>query len=482
MSCHQSLRHEPKIQKPAAYWDNLSTLYLTKGALQELQRRIGRPQKKRQSQRPSQTAAAILKKLKNRLEEVKRSSRQGGFDLTDLRGYPQPEIDSRCGPMTRTRPVPKSKRTRKISNDADDITSITTTPYSLNFEQHLTDHQVHPLRHSYGESQKGNKPENMLEIRNRLANRRASLSSLNFSDADFDRFSTACDTASKEPQVSASVLPFIQGNTSQYSGGGTLFNNVAPLTDGTISDAKPDIYYGVRPEELHRKIRNDLNDMIIPCTNDSLPILPNFIVEVKGLDGKTSVSKRQCCYYGALGARAVHALQSYQPDRAGEAVYDNNAYTITCSYYDGMLSLFAHHLKAPAIPGERPQYFMTQLRSFMILDSPESFRDGVSAYRNARDWTKEKRDEMVVVANRRLQEAGEGASGTEHENASSTSGKEGEEEGKEKREKEERKKGKREKMEKKEAKKMEKEERKKRKREKEEKKQRKEAKKRKKAE
>lgn len=42
---------------------------------------------------------------------------------------------------------------------------------------------------------------------------------------------------------------------------------------------------------------------------------------------------------------------------------------------------------------------MTQLRSFVIAGAPNTFRQGASALRNARDWVKEKRRELITAAN-----------------------------------------------------------------------------------
>ena len=53
----------------------------------------------------------------------------------------------------------------------------------------------------------------------------------------------------------------------------------------------------------------------------------------------------------------------------------------------------------------RPVYVMTPLRSFAVTSDMESFCVGAAAYRNARDWTGEVRDEAIARANGRLAEA-----------------------------------------------------------------------------
>ncbi|QVM08520.1 hypothetical protein D8B26_003209 [Coccidioides posadasii str. Silveira] len=190
-----------------------------------------------------------------------------------------------------------------------------------------------------------------------------------------------------------------------------LFGNLAYLTNGTLSQAKPDHFYGARPEQLDRQIRKDLSNQIIPSTQDDLATAPNFFLEAKGPDGSLAVATRQACYYGALGARGMHSLQMYRQDKL---IYDNNAYTITSTYHGGQLKLYATHLAEPRGPGCRPEYIMTQLGSFSLTDTYDTFRQGLAAYRNARDWTKEMRDEFIAVANKQLSDAQ-----SQHQTASS---------------------------------------------------------------
>nr|KMM73033.1 hypothetical protein CPAG_09322 [Coccidioides posadasii RMSCC 3488] len=105
-----SSRHQLKRQKlsqPApAYWDNLSRIWLTKGALSELDQRnsyLGPPQN---HYKPvSQQSRLKLKKCcgiqlapdplydcsPECLKQIKRFSRLGGPGLSDLRNYPEPE-------------------------------------------------------------------------------------------------------------------------------------------------------------------------------------------------------------------------------------------------------------------------------------------------------------------------------------------------------------------------------------------------------
>lgn len=147
-----------------------------------------------------------------------------------------------------------------------------------------------------------------------------------------------------------------------------------------LTVAKPDLYYGARPEQLDRRVLDELSGHIIPSTEDDLPIAPNFFLAAKGPDA--AVATRQVCYDGALGARGMHSLQSYGED---EPMHDNNAYAITSIYSDGQLNMHTSHLAQPTSPKGRPEYCMNQLRSFAMTDTADTFRQGATAYRNARD-------------------------------------------------------------------------------------------------
>jgi hypothetical protein len=209
------------------------------------------------------------------------------------------------------------------------------------------------------------------------------------------------------------VIPIIEGDIGdpKCAGGGYVFGNLAPLTDGTLAQAKPDHFYGARPEQLNRQIRNELSDRIIPSTQDDLPMAPNFFLEAKGPDGSFAVATRQACYEGALGARCMHSLQPYRQD---ELTCDNNAYTITSTYHGGQLKLYTTHLGEPKGPRRRPEYFMTQLKGWSMTGDAETFRKGATAYRNARDWAKEMRDDFIMAANERLPDAQSPCQTTSH--------------------------------------------------------------------
>ena len=280
--------------------------------------------------------------------------------------------------------------------------SKSTGVYDCNFQQHLVDNSIYPPGYWTPGGSIPAQPDNWEQFQQILAQPRPSLAPSQFSNRDFREFKELSFYACKEKQVLEQVIPIIEGKTRDtgYRAGGIPFTNLDPLTDGTLKSGNPDIYYGARLEQLSQKVRNDpeLSSRIIPSTQHDLPLVPNSFLAVKGPGGSIEVAKRQACYNGALGARGMHSLRSY---RRAEPVYDNNAYTVTSTYHDSNLKMYTSHVAPPREPGGHPEYHTHQLKGWCMDGNLESFRQGVTAYRNARDWAKEQRDEAIRQANER---------------------------------------------------------------------------------
>lgn len=267
-----------------------------------------------------------------------------------------------------------------------------TTAYNRNFEQNLIDHGIYL-------DNRAQKPENWEEIKNRLAVPRPSLSPSNLSEEAFEAFQTSDSQAKDEDDVMIDLIPIISGVNNDFSARKTILRNLKPLTDGTIVPPNPDLYYGARPEQLNRQTRQELAGYIVPSKTENKPMAPNFYFEAKGPDGAPSVAKRQACYDGAVGARGLQMLQSYRED---EPIYDNNAYTITSTYQSGNLKMYTTH-PTQSDSRDTPEYHMTQISGWDLTGNSETFRQGTRAFRNAIDWTKEKRDQIISGANNRAQ-------------------------------------------------------------------------------
>ncbi|KAI9691228.1 MAG: hypothetical protein M1822_008848 [Bathelium mastoideum] len=310
-----------------------------------------------------------------------------------------------------------SRRRKRGSAKTSDITATRTTtslssgPYSLSFQQRLIDGGIYPLGYQYPSGKVPAKPSNWDTINQRLLVPRSSLSPSQFSEEAHERFVQADTDAAKEDQIKKSVMPIITGRDrdGKTVSGDVPFGNLEPLIppiceEETLKLAKPDYYYGARPEQLNRQIRNDLSSIIIPSKQHDLPMVPNFFIEAKGPDGSLAVANRQACYDGTCGARAMQTLQSYNLE---QMVFDNNAYTLSTTYHGGTLKMFAHHPYQSDATRTQPEYCMHQIKGWAMTSDPETFRKGATAFRNLKDWAGEQRDAFITQANARVSVAGD---------------------------------------------------------------------------
>lgn len=276
--------------------------------------------------------------------------------------------------------------------------TVNSTVYDKAFEQKLIDYGVFPYGYEYGDEGPFMYPENWDQINARLGRRRPSLSLSRFSRESFRRFERANMRARTEDDVKGKVLPMIFGDTEIPGSCNVLFNNLAPLTDDTIANVKPDYYEGSRPADLKQRVRDNLGEYIVPSADMSRPCLPSFFVEVKGPDGSGQALKRQACYAGATGARAMHELRVYV--NVARAL-DGNAYATIWTYdsSSGTLISYTVHPTASESAERTVDYRMMQLNAYALTGNPESFRQGVTAFRNARDWAQERRREIIDAAN-----------------------------------------------------------------------------------
>ncbi|KAK4204707.1 hypothetical protein QBC40DRAFT_261336 [Triangularia verruculosa] len=365
----KKLRAEGRAQSSSnfapEFWDNLSKVWLTPRALRELDRRNdARPA-------PKPLAPAV------HTADLARFTRRGGLDLRHLREYPEPR-DAKATTMS-----PKVKKA---------------SAYDKNFEQHLADHDI------YLPSPNRQAPRpNLDNTRLLFSARRPSLSDSCFDDSAFEDLLQKNETES-EGTVMRNVIPIITGNASIPNEGSLPFTNFESLTGDLTVNAAPDFFDGALPGDVDKSVREDLRQIIIPTTHANVPVAPNFFLEAKALTGNAAVARRQACYYGAHGARAMHALQNYDEE---EPVYDGNAYTYSATYHAGMgaLQLYAHHVAAPTEPEGRPGYHMTQVKAYSLTSDRETCVQGMGAVRNARDLAQRHRDEFIRSANARARQS-----------------------------------------------------------------------------
>lgn len=282
------------------------------------------------------------------------------------------------------------------------------SPYSREFQQHLADHGVYMNDYP-------SRLANVDDLIDELTQRRASLSPTEFTQAEFEALRTDNNEAISEVDVVTSVVPALRGGARIHHKQNVRFADMAALTGEAAVRPAPDWFDGARRQDLHAGVRADpdLGPLIIPTKDFSVPVAPNFFLEVKGPAGQAVVAQRQACYDGAHGARATRALQSYgqkkqqqqQTDAvAAAACPGGNTWCAFSSTYVaalGTLELYAHHVTAPTAEGQRPEYHMTKLFSFCMTLSRRSFVEGATAFRNARDMAKKQRDDLIKAANAR---------------------------------------------------------------------------------
>ncbi|KAK3669527.1 hypothetical protein LTR78_010581 [Recurvomyces mirabilis] len=390
------LRAKRQKRSPDGYppdvWDNLSKITLTRKALREFDRRT---QEKRHPHTASvqETAGRILRSNPQRLE---RFARHGGPDLSKLRGYAGLPITEDAMNQSNSR-TNKRQRDSGLAGSSFTGKTGTTGPYDPQFEQLLIDHGVYPDGFRTLSGARPPKPQNMEDLCRRLSQPRPSLSPSQFSEGAFEDFQDQNRAASSEQNVMMNVFPTIRGNTGTkfYNEGNMLFSNLVGFAPG-ITDAKPDGYDGARPAEIDLAVRRTLNGYIVPSTSEHLPAAPNHLTEVKGPSGRADVLRRQATYAGAIGGRAMWELQNYGSETP---IYDRNAYTLVPTYHSegGLLRVYATHPRQSATG--QTEYHMTQLRSYAMTDSSDTFRQGAAAFRNSRDISKEQRDRFIAAAN-----------------------------------------------------------------------------------
>jgi hypothetical protein len=126
-----------------------------------------------------------------------------------------------------------------------------------------------------------------------------------------------------------------------------------------------------------------------------LPAAPNIFMEAKGPHGLGAECRRQACYYGAIGARVMYDLEIYSQNTP---VNDNKALTISNTYHEGTLKIYAYSTVQPNGPGTKPEYYMLQIDSWS-MSNKRAFIEGATPFKNALDMTREDRDDAITHAN-----------------------------------------------------------------------------------
>ena len=218
------------------------------------------------------------------------------------------------------------------------------------------------------------------------------------SDGHHERFLKAIDNAETEHEVMSHVFPKIVGEPRSPSRENARLKNLEPLRKGIVVP-QPDYYEGDLPGLGNRQLRKRLDKSIVPSSHKHYPFLPNLFAEAKDPDGSMAVAQRQACHDWALGARAMHRVENLG---RGKECFDNKARTASVVLHGaGNLRFFSHHVSQPRGSGNPMQTHMTPLRSFSLDDTPDTFRQGVGAFRNASEYARQLRKDSIEDAHRR---------------------------------------------------------------------------------
>ncbi|KAL8784705.1 MAG: hypothetical protein Q9213_003801 [Squamulea squamosa] len=388
-------RQQP-VNFPPSFWDNLSRLWLTVRALREFDRRTDWPAPCLQ---PDFTGAQQVDPV-----QIKLFAAEGGPRLEDLRSVSLMHRYEGSLLMIQF-PKPKKSTVESQALARSDMTSASgskTTAYSHNFEQHMIDSGCYPPLHPDPAHEEH--PRNRNELIARLQSPRPS--SQAFTQKNFTDFLTANKSCVSEMDVTIKVLPTFAGNSTIPYSTNIMFTNLEPLTHESVTP-KVDWYDGTSPNDIAKSVRDYLDEYIVPGSHKENICLPNFLTEVKGPDGSINVLRRQALLAGCLGGRGVQELLGWAEP---QSLDNKKAYTITCTYEPVQCNLifYAIHPTRTNNVAHRPlssplkryyTYRMTKLKSYLLAEDLDTFTKGIWAFRNAREWAKAKRDELVVAAN-----------------------------------------------------------------------------------
>ncbi|POS82135.1 hypothetical protein EPUL_006089, partial [Erysiphe pulchra] len=390
-SSYQNLRKSQKLDEERiskftpAFFDDISRIELTKRSLKELNRinrqhrnhnKPSKPQPQPESQSQSQPQPQIHPPItQEHLEHITQIARNGGFDLTDLRGHPEPGQD--VMEPSALSPTNEGSASRLRSTETTTTRTKNSGPCNSNFRSILIENGVYPYNYRFPAT--GNRapsPGNIQDLREIAIRRRPSLSIEKFTDADFEVFEKLSDDLIAEIGIMEYIIPIFEGNYDRkdFSCCNKPFNNLKLLAPGIVCGT-PDKCHGSDPEKADLIVRKNLADMILPSNDNKMPMAPNFFLEVKSGKGTPDVANLQALHTGALGERGIMALRGWRREGLG---LDNKAHTITGTFINGSLTFFSIYAGKHQTHDDQLVFFMHEIDSFRIIAKAEDFRCGVS--------------------------------------------------------------------------------------------------------
>ncbi|KAI0002710.1 hypothetical protein F4779DRAFT_622155 [Xylariaceae sp. FL0662B] len=283
---------EPDNFSPEFY-DKLDKIFLTKRALRELDRR--------NSLSPTKHKETYSKPLPS----LARFARQGGPDITDLRGCPEPEDNPDFSEYASKSTIAEVKNPDAKRSSA----------YDANFVRIMAHNGVYMPDQPF-EEREISTPENLDDIY-QLMKRRKSLDPEAFTEEDFRSLKARFRDVS-EGCVTHTAIPHLQACEahlkipSRYN---DLFNNLQPIGDKEVVRPKPDIWDGIRAIAVHTTShhgapivaqRQALNDGAYSSRANSSCGLPEYWMT--RLDAYSMNTYRRAFVSGATAFRNIREL------------------------------------------------------------------------------------------------------------------------------------------------------------------------------
>ncbi|POS85218.1 hypothetical protein EPUL_002845 [Erysiphe pulchra] len=383
-------RRDRRSYSTSKLWGSLAKIHLTKNALNELN------YQNRQLKTWRVQPNFNLDIVSEQFESIRQLAREGGPDLTYLRGS---LTNTQWSPVSQASLVDEqSSQRRKIRRRSND----------KNFEDILQDFGIYGFTYVGPESKSSIVPLNLEEIIERANEPRPSVTPVTIPSSVFESFRTTVLVAKKESEVVKHPVPILEGGirVENQEFQNTTFSSLEQFKDTNIEQralvkGTPDRFYGSPFEQLYEEVREDLNSKVVPTAEKTNLIAANFFLELKGSEGHQTIADLQAQYYGALVERGQIALRSWGHDAS---VLDGKAHTIACTYVSRVLTFFSiHAAKSSEIDG-RIEYFMHMIDAFVLSASASKFRNAIAAYQNLQDYAEEKRNEAIELANTRARE------------------------------------------------------------------------------
>ncbi|KAL7803964.1 hypothetical protein V8C43DRAFT_311812 [Trichoderma afarasin] len=276
------------------------------------------------------------------------------------------------------------------------------TSHHIDLELLLANNNIFPEGFRYQDCSFVREPSNLSDILSQLSASRSGhgegSDSRNF--RNFLTFQEMNHSLSRST-IMRRVIPVLEGifddrplDLDNKNDGGIELDNLTPLVEGVEVVLQPDYFDGVAFAVINKQARYDLGGLIIPSKHMGAPIAPNFFLEVRRPSGNAVTTKTEACYYGACGARAMHAIQNYDHDETLK--YDEKAYSFSSTYINGLLKIYAHFIVEPdEDTGGLPAYHMFELKAFNMTSTYDDFIAGCAAFRNARELAADLRHELI---------------------------------------------------------------------------------------